>query len=204
MRTLRTAAALVAATGTVCASSSAHAASGASVHTRRSGRLREHRAQARVPDVAPRRVRGLVHGAARERRRSGVHRHGRLLARRLEPALRPRVRARLRRRAASRAATRSSWNGHTAVSSPRVRDRAHFEPLSAAARERAVLLPERARRPRIHPLAAAHRARASQRSRGDCIRDSPGERGTETSKATCRAWAKRSTPRAAGGTRATT
>ena len=135
--------------------------------SRQPGRVRPARAEAGVPDVGGvpgrrhvlRRSRGRprrLHGFGRGERRP-VERHLRI---RVPPRLRPGHRS-------GEVPGRGRWSVGRHVG--RLPRRKRGRPVPPGARERAVLLPGRARRPPLRAVGAPHRARAPQRPQCDDV-----------------------------------
>ena len=161
----------------------ARARGAGSVRASRPARLRRARVQARVPDVELERDGRPVHDR-RRRRRHGLHRHGRPGRRLVEQSVPVRLRARLRRAAAAgplHARGRRRDPGVLAAVRRRRPPRSLYGPR---ARQRAVLLRERARRTAVRPLGAAQRAGAPQRRDAPTPTRRRRSTGTASSKAT--------------------
>ena len=142
------------------------------LRAREPGRLLDQRRQARLPDVE--RERGWRHLLRDGRIDGGLHRPDRAAAGLVERQLPARLCARLpdhRRR-------HLHDHGQRAGRGPvaQLRDRRRLGGLRRRDRKRAHLLPGRAGRAGLHPLAAAHGAGAPERRERDDVSDAEGGR----------------------------
>ena len=170
------------------------------LRTREPGRLLDQRRQARLPDVE--RERGRRQLLRDGRIDGGLHRPDRAAAGLVELQLPARLRARLpdhRRRHLHDHGQRAG-RGHVT----QLRDRRRLGGLRRRDRKRAQLLPGRAGRAGLHPLAAAHGTGAPERRERDDVPDAEGGCGRQLPGQPEAAGYRASTPPAAGGTRATT